>query len=196
MRGARITSVRADDGLAQHAPRRAARDGARGVTPDKRAAHRCDDRAGSAPLGVEISRADASRRSVGVRESPPMRHVGLAVDWVDRNVPSVRWQTREVDEARAILPFGRTLLELLNDAGSLCVSAALEDCRLDDDETLEDALLTWESQRDASPLVRDRVEILPIGRVVYARIFVDDDADDAALEAQLDAFVAWLRSVV
>ncbi len=125
-----------------------------------------------------------------------MRHVALAANWIERRFPSARWESRSDEGARAMLPFGRADIELLNDAGTLSVSSALEDCRLDDDESLEGALHDWETRRDASPAVRDRVDIRDEGRVIYARFFVDHDATDAEVEALLDAYVAWLGSSV
>lgn len=125
-----------------------------------------------------------------------MRHVTLAADWIERRFPSVRWSSRAVEGARAILPFGRADLELLDDAGTLSVSSALEDCRLDDDASLEDALREWETRRDASPAMRDQLEVRDDGRVIYARFFVDHDATDAEVEALLDAYVTWLECSV
>lgn len=123
-----------------------------------------------------------------------MRHLPLAANWIERRFPSARWESRGPEGARARLPFGRADIELLDDAGTLCVSSALEDCRLDDDASLDEAVRERVARRDASPAVRDRVDLREDGRVIYARFFVDDDATDAEVEALLEVYVAWLES--
>ncbi len=120
--------------------------------------------------------------------------IAAVAAWIERRFPSARWETRADDELRALLPFGRFDIEAKVDAGSLRVSTALEDCRNDDDEWLDDSFAEWEERRDGSPFARDTLEVFVDGRVIYARFFIDHDATAGDVESRLTHYVGWLES--